>query len=77
MTPRTQVTLTRAVEAFVNLDHAVLRRNLEAVRTGAMPCDPGVWRDLEHYRLIRVNGKGWYDLTPTGRLLLAKLGGAS
>ncbi len=56
-------------------DHAriadPIRRNLEAVRTGAMVHDAGADMMLLRLKLIRVNAKGWYDLTPAGRDLLA------
>lgn len=51
-----------------------VHRNLDAVRTGAMVHDAGSDAELLRLGLIRVNGAGWYDLTPLGR---AALKGAS
>ena len=48
-----------------------IRRNLDAVRTGAMVHDAGSDAELRRLGLIRVNSAGWYDLTPLGRAVLA------
>ena len=47
-----------------------IRRNLDAVRTGAAVHDTGSDAELLRQGMIRVNGAGWYDLTPLGRATL-------
>jgi len=41
--------------------------NLEAVRTGCMWKDPKTGEELLRRKLIRVNKKKWFDITPAGR----------
>lgn len=51
-----------------------VRRNVDAVRTGAMVKDAGMDGDLMRLRLIRVNRRtGWYDVTPAGRAFLDRV----
>lgn len=47
-----------------------IRRNLDAVRTGAMVHDPGMDRTLLRMGLVRHNSRGWLSLTPQGRAAL-------
>ena len=54
-------------------DVDAIQRNLKAVRDGAMWADEPSGRFLLAKRYIRLNRRGWYDLTPAGRRYLASL----